>query len=311
VASFEFKSPNRNGLEYLCDYHTFGRRRDSVDTHINHSYISKLHATIEWREPNWLLKDLSKNGIKLNNKIIPAQKAVVLTEGDVIEFAGISELTLVLTDLTPPKSILINQTAPSRTIDLTESLLLPNEHTPELALFLCPDREQWFTESVESGEENGPHDQNDIITFGGSDWRFLLVSDDGVTKEFSEKRTSLDDVVFRFDISQDEENTELTLIENGVEIELGERSHHYLLVHLLRHRLQGEHGTGWLDSQVLMKELGLEESHMNIQIFRARKQIASALPAIVGRSKLIERRRGALRAGIHNIQIFKEGVKEV
>jgi len=78
VASFELKSPHSNGLEYLRDYHTFGRRKGSVDTIFNYTYVSKFHAVIEWRDPNWMLKDVSKNGLKLNNKIIPAQKPMQL-----------------------------------------------------------------------------------------------------------------------------------------------------------------------------------------------------------------------------------------
>jgi len=312
VASFEFKSPDVNGLEYLRDYHTFGRRKDSVDTYINHSYVSKLHAVIEWRQPNWLLKDMSKNGLKLNNKIIPVQTPVVLSVGDVIDFAGMGEATLIIKDLDAPVPMLINQVDPTETIKIDESMLLPNEQSPELALHLCPDREQWFAERITEGIEAGPYVHGDLLKLGDAEWKFLMVSQDDATKEFNAKQHSLNDVTFRFDLSQDEESTNLTLIDNGVEIELGERSHHYLLVHLLRHSAQAEDKAGsWLDSQLLMKELGLEEAHMNIQIFRARKQVASALPTVSGHSRLIERRRGALRPGINNIEIYKEGVKEL
>ena len=89
MASFDLVTPDYSGLEYLRDYHTFGRRSDAVDTCFDYSYISKLHAIIEWREPNWLLKDVSTNGLKLNGKIIPAQKPIVLNLNDKIDFAGV------------------------------------------------------------------------------------------------------------------------------------------------------------------------------------------------------------------------------
>jgi hypothetical protein len=310
VASFDFKSPNHNGLEYLRDYHTFGRRKGSVDTELEYSYISKFHAVIEWREPNWLLKDVSKNGLKLNNKIIPAQKPVILKLADTIDFAGMGEVMLTINSLDAPVPMLVNTVSPNETIEISESILLPDEEQPELALYLCPDRQQWFSERVEQGIETGPYEHGDIITLSSSDWRFLLIADDQVTTEFNSKQNSLDHVLFRFDLSQDEENTNLTLIENGLEIDLGERSHHYLLLHLLRHRTEQGDDLGWLDSQLLMKQLGLEETHMNIQIFRSRKQVAAALPSSTGHSRLIERRRGALRANINNVVIYKEGIKE-
>ncbi len=309
MASFNYKSPDSNGVFYLRDYHTFGRRGESVDTTLKYPYISKLHAVIEWREPNWLLKDVSKNGLKLNNKIIPAQKPITLNAGDVIDFAGMNEVTLTINDLSPPKPMLINNNQPEHTIELPDTCLLPTENNPELALYLCPDRKQWYAESVAEGVETGPYKHDDLINFDGDQWKFLLVADEDITTEFVKEQLTLDDIVFRFDLSQDEESTNLTLINDGVEVELGERSHHYLLVYLLRNKMHNE--TGWLDSHILMKELGLEEAHMNIQIFRARKQVRNAMPMASGHSQLIERRRGALRSSIKNIEIYKEGVREI
>lgn len=310
MASFDFKSPNHSGLTYLRDYHTFGRRQGSVDTVLDYSYISKFHAVIEWREPNWLLKDVSKNGLKLNNKIIPAQKPVILNLGDTIDLAGTGEVMLTINSLDAPVPMLINTASPTETIEISENILLPNEEQPELALYLCPDRHQWFAERVEQGIEAGPYQHGDLIKISGSEWSFLLIADDDATTEFNPKQRNLNDILFRFDLSQNEENTNLTLIDNGLEIDLGERSHHYLLLHLLRQRSEQDNDLGWLDSQLLMKQLGLEETHMNIQIFRVRKQVAAALPQITGLSKLIERRRGALRANINNFKIYKEGIEE-
>lgn len=312
MATFELKTPNYSGLEYLRDYHTFGRRSDSVDTMLDYSYISKLHAIIEWREPNWLLKDVSTNGLKLNGKIIPAQKPVSLKLNDTIDLAGAGEILLKVKDLSAPISLLINQRNKSDFIEISESVLLPNEDTPDVALYLCPDREQWFSDSVDQGHEEGPYEHGDLIQINDQQWQFFLIAEDEATTQISTNQSSLDDVLFRFDLSQDEESANLTLISNsGIELELGERSHHYLLVHLLRYRQQNDDNIAWLDNHLLMKELGLEETHLNIQIFRARKQVASALPDMSGHSKFIQRRRGALRLGINNYEIYKEGVREI
>lgn len=312
MATFELKTPNYLGLEYLRDYHTFGRRSDSVDTVLDYSYISKLHAIIEWRDPNWLLKDVSTNGLKLNGKVIPAQKPVVLKLDDTIDFAGASEILLKIKDLSAPMPLLINQRNKSDFIEISESVLLPNEDTPEVALHLCPDREQWFSDSVDQGHEEGPYEHGDLIQINDNQWQFFLIAEDEATTQISTNQTNLDNILFRFDLSQDEESANLTLISSsGIELDLGERSHHYLLVHLLRHRQQNDDIIAWLDNHLLMKELGLEETHLNIQIFRARKQVASALPDVSGHSKFIQRRRGALRLGIKNFEIYKEGVREV
>lgn len=312
MATFELITPNYSGLEYFRDYHTFGRRKDTVDTVLDYSYISKLHAIVEWREPNWFLKDVSKNGLKVNGKIIPAQKPIILNVNDKIDIAGTGEALMTIKDLSAPVPLLVNINNKAEAIDLTESVLLPSEEQPEVALHLCPDREQWFSYSVAQGIEEGPYDHGDLVQINEQKWQFFLVAEDMATVEISSSRKTLDDVTFRFDLSQDEESANLTLILNSsAEIELGERSHNYLLVHLLRYRQTDRSTVAWYDNQLLMTELGLEESHLNIQIFRARKQVASALPSVSGHSKLIERRRGAIRLGINKFEIYKEGVREV
>ncbi len=310
MASFEFITPESITVEYLRDYHTFGRRGDTVDTAINASYVSKLHIIIEYREPNWLVRDVSRNGVKLNNKIIPAQKAVVISAGDMIDFGGMGEYQLRIRDLGAPKSLLINQQSPTRTIAMEESLLLPDEQHAEVALYLCPDRNEWFSEAITKGEELGPYEHGDLIQFSGSFWRFFMVADDEATTVIKTQQQSLENVTFRFHVSQNEESTSLEVVNGAQVIDLGERSHHYLLLHLFRFKHSQPEGGGWIDSHVLMKELGLEETHLNIQIFRARKQIAEALKDLQGHSKLIERRRGEIRFGLGEAEVFKEGVKE-
>jgi pSer/pThr/pTyr-binding forkhead associated (FHA) protein len=310
VATFDLLTPDYSRLEYLRDYHTFGRRSGTVDTVLNYPYISKLHAIVEWCEPNWLLRDVSTNGIKLNHKIISIQKPMILNVGDTVDF-GANEVSFKIKDLSPPTSLLINQSTPNEVIEMSQSVLLPNEGTPEFFLYFCLDRKHWFVEDLIQGQEIGPYEHNDIIQMNQKQWRFFLIAQDDATAEIYINQASLEDVIFRFDLSQDEESANLTLITDGSTLELGERSHHYLLVHLLRYRILNDYQAGWLDNHLLMKELGLEETHLNIQIFRARKQVATALPNMTGHSKFIERRRGALRLGIRNFEIYKEGIQEI
>jgi len=127
MACFRLKSLSGSRLVYLRDYHTFGRRSDTVDTVIDSKCISKLHAIIEWRKPKWLIKDVSKNGVKLNNRVMPAQKFIALNVGDKIDFAGESEFTLSILDLDAPTSMLINQASPTKTIEITQSILAPRQ----------------------------------------------------------------------------------------------------------------------------------------------------------------------------------------
>jgi hypothetical protein len=121
------------------------------------------------------------------------------------------------------------------------------------------------------------------------------------------------DVEFVFSLSLDEETTQLELHQPKQKqtIDLGVRSHHYLLLQLARHRANDiERGLdaksqGWIYADHLAAELGLDITHMNIQIFRARKQFVDNLPETVDHESLLERRGGKIRFGGVKFKIYK------
>ena len=106
-----------------------------------------------------------------------------------------------------------------------------------------------------------------------------------------------------FHVSQDEEHVCLEVRDSHYHLDLGERSHHYALLILARMRLVDaqrhvdDHAQGWVDLDRLAKMLGLDPGHLNIQIFRMRKQLTQALPHGIPVPEVIERRRGSLRCG--------------
>ncbi|UTY56249.1 hypothetical protein [Massilia sp. erpn] len=116
----------------------------------------------------------------------------------------------------------------------------------------------------------------------------------------------------RFQVSLNEEHAFLTIaLENRTELDLGERVHHYSLLTLARRRLDdARHGVdpscqGWIEVAHLARMLGIDPTHLNIQLFRARSQIARALPPGTQLPSLIERRRGELRLGALPFQIMR------
>lgn len=119
-------------------------------------------------------------------------------------------------------------------------------------------------------------------------------------------------VRFDFRVSTNEEHAYLRLAcEGSALIDLGERVHHYSLLTLARRRLgdaaQGldPSSQGWVDTEQLSRMLGLDPATLNIQIFRARRQIARALPAHARLPEIIERRRGELRLGALHFSIVR------
>ena len=119
-----------------------------------------------------------------------------------------------------------------------------------------------------------------------------------------------------FKVSQDEEHAWLEMHDAGLHLNLGERSHHYALLILARLRLAdaqrqlAPHAQGWVELDRLAKMLGIDPGHLNIQIFRMRKQLALAMPPGAHVPELIERRRGSLRFGSLRFRITRGAALE-
>ena len=127
---------------------------------------------------------------------------------------------------------------------------------------------------------------------------------------FSETPMSLQQL--RLQVSLNEEHVYLCIALSGEhQLDLGERSHHYCLLTLARQRLSDANrgidssGQGWLARQQLTRMLGLDTTHLNIQIHRLRQQIARALPPGMQLDEVVERRRGELRFGTLPFRIVR------
>ena len=135
-------------IEYLREHHTLGRRADSVDTLLDFPFISKIHAVIEWREPNWLIKDVSRNGVWLNQQRLSPQVRTILKKNDIVKIAGEDGIHFQIENTESPKNMVYQCENKIVSIDLDSGCLIPNDDTPEFGIYHCPDRAQWFAESI-------------------------------------------------------------------------------------------------------------------------------------------------------------------
>lgn len=317
--AYLFDIITRNNIP-LAPHHTFGRLASAVDTHIDKPYISKLHAAIEWNGLYWQMKHLGLNDSWVNGQTLKQGEVLRLKKGDHILLADTSDSGYKVVDLAAPTDLLWPLTHTDNTniapIKLTRYNLLPNAQNPELAFFYEEKEQRWLREPLLSNEHNNepkalPVTQRQIIHFAGQRWQFIWAQNLGATELHTCKTQQLNDYLFDFDLSLDEETTQLRLQKEKEIIDLGIRSHHYLLLQLVRHRAEDALkniklcSQGWVYTEKLSTELGLDSTHINIHIFRLRKQIADALPNIDGQSTLIERRGGKIRFGGNHYRIIK------
>lgn len=295
----------------LAPHHTFGRLANSVDTHIDKPYVSKLHAAIEWNGEQWRIKNLGLNGTWVNGIAMAQGETRELAINDEIVLAAQTDPGFRVMDLGAPGDMLwplnrpLSETTP---IYLSRYHLLPDGDAPELALYFDEQTQQWLQEAIAEHGEALPLNDGDLVQFSTSHWQFVRANIYGPTEVKSARH--INDFEFVFNLSLDEETTQLELRQQQV-LDLAVRTHHYLLLQLARHRCEdAERGLdsksqGWVYAEHLAAELGLDSTHMNIQIFRARKQLADMLPDALGQQCLLERRGGKIRFGCDKFKIYK------
>ena len=290
----------------LLIQHIFGRHPSTSHTVLISPDASRMHATILWDGEDWLLQDSSSNGTYVNGKQVLKGAKQRLRKGDQIHFASLLADTWEMLDVSPPKSLLVPVTSGLDTIELDHLAVLPNEASPEVTLYMSPNG-HWVCESssgisvLKTGDLVGCKEQT---------WRFIeaRASEETHLIESKELPTSSQIGIY-FDVSQDEEHVSFKLRMDEHEYDLGERNHHYLMLLLARKRIADiENGVciteqGWVDKEDLCKMLGQNENHINIQVYRFRKQIVNVLPKSFKLPQAIERRTREIRFAYKDIKI--------
>jgi hypothetical protein len=231
--------------------------------------------------------------------------------------AELSDPGFKVINLNPPADLLWPMEIPIGTtpqpIYLSRYHLLPDAQSPELALYFDEQLKEWQLERLNSQQEHTSYSlsDGDLVQVGSSHWQLMRAQVYGPTEAHAYQVQQLNDVEFVFNLTIDEESTQLELITQQKKVDLEVRNHHYLLAYLARQRAADaargldDKSQGWVYTDQLAGDLGLDETHVNVYIFRLRKQIADSLPAILGQQHLLERRGGKIRFGCNKFKIYK------
>lgn len=286
---------------YLRTHHVFGRGR-SADTLLENPDASQLHASVRWTGSAWELRDHSRNGTLLDGALLSNALGPALRVGSTLGFGRDGGAVWVVEDLSAPSNLLWPLGHDSPPIALGYSNLLPQGQGAELSIH-CSEEGQWVCTTPQG---SWVLEDGDELRFAGQVWCFILAAEVACTMEglfggkgaLGRSRPTL-----CFNVSLDEEHVWLELRDAEHRLDLGERSHHYALLTLARLRLADAQrhlegcAQGWVELERLAKMLGMDPGHLNIQIFRMRKQLALLMPPGAHVPELIERRRGSLRLG--------------
>lgn len=295
---------SRQGSQDVVLYpeHTLGRSKSCL-LRLANPGVSALHAVIFWADESWFIKDLgSRNGTFVNNRPLAAGVREPLVKGALLQI-GSEGPEFELSDESAPEPLVVAADDASyyRWIG-QNSLVLPSEEHPEALLYLAKSGE-WHLES-EAGTER--IEEHGLFALGGRLFR-LIASRAMTATATAEEQLGLREASLKFDVSSDEEHVVLSVEARGKNVSLGHRAHHYLLLTLARERMKGEalsvpsEAQGWLERNELERMLRQTQQHINLAVWRARRQFTEA--GFLDATNVVERRGSELRLGVGRVQI--------
>lgn len=292
----------------LRSSHTFGRHPHNVQTLLNCADISQIHASIRFNHNRWEIIDHSRNGSSMDGKRLSNHHWQALCMPGQIQFGKGEESCWQVVNLDAPVNMLFCAQDQSQ-IALTQlHNLVPDEHQPCFSIAVNAQGQWVLDQGTPRILEDGM-----MLELAGKHWEFVCAPDVAITAELlgTVQPVDMEDIVFHFTVSRDEEHVALKINVGDQVFDLYERVHHYCLLILARQRQEdAKNGVepdaqGWLDCEKFAKMLGLDSSHVNIQIFRARHQLVETIPGASSWPHLIERRRGVVRFGSLKFDIVR------
>jgi FHA domain len=294
--------------------HLVGRSR-LADLRMTEPTVSGEHAVLRWTGRDWELHDLgSRNGTIVDGRRLAPGERVALVRGVVIAF-GQADNAWRLVDDAPPTIMAVPAEGGEPLCAENQLLALPGEDNPEAVVF----RDTVGDWMLEHGGEAMRLADRTTVRAGGRDFILRVPDLIAATSDISSPAPHLGALTLCFSVSRDEEYVALTARDEHHVIDLGARAHHAVLLLLARSRLEDRKASapatasrkapppdsseGWVYQDELADKLAIDETHLNVAVFRIRRQLAEA--GILGAASIIERRRSTreVRLGVARIEI--------
>ena len=269
------------------------------------AYVSTQHALIRWDGRAWELLDRgSRNGTQLNGAPIEPGRAYRLTKDAIITF-GHADERWALVDAGEPQTMVVAGDTGEVLLGAQGLIGLPSSKDPECTLYL--DRDGGWKLEQANGEVV-PISDGHVIEAAGRQFRFSCQSSSSVTEALSVAAPGSAPGL-HFAVSSDETFVVLSLDYPERRVQLGSRSHNYLLLTLARQVLTDraaslpEASCGWMDKEELADGLQMTPQQVDGEVFRIRKHLAQrGLPES---TTIIERRPRTkqIRLGVAQVRI--------
>jgi pSer/pThr/pTyr-binding forkhead associated (FHA) protein len=285
-------------------HHTRVGRTADADLRIEDKRISSEHALLSWTNGIWEVRDLgSRNGTVVDGMRLEPGRRVPIRRGVSLKFGSPDHHFTLESDAEPDVVA----------VCLDGDEILEGEHghlqLSDNVVLLTEDGTDYF---LQRKDEREKVEDRQVVEVDSTRFRLLIPpasSLDGQTAT-AEGVLLPKGVALRFEVSPDEEHVQVHLIAPGVSKILRPRSFDFMLLVLARARLADdgdpdtpEEERGWVYVDELAKDLGLDVSHINVDIYRARRRFASA--GVQGADDMLNRRTHtrAVRLGCGKVEV--------
>ncbi len=299
----------RTGAQSVLEPEHLVGRSARASLQVDESYVSGAHATLRWVQNGWELKDLgSRNGTFVDDVPIKPGHAFWLSQGNRISFGSV-EQTWEIIDDSPPKVMVVPLDGPAAPLFAEGDILaLPSQDDPQAMVFRASDG----TWCLEREDEIVPLSSNELFEAAGRHFRFScpdLVAETWTHGWPGGATAAIATLHLVFRASKDEEFVEIEAVLGRRTESLGSRLHNYLLLLLARRRIDDkarnlpDTSCGWVYQDELVDALRISPEHLNIDIFRIRRQFASL--GVSDAANIVERRPRTkqVRIGVASLSV--------
>jgi hypothetical protein len=271
-------------------------------------YVSAQQTLLRWTGDSWFVRDLgSSNGTFLNGARVPAGEEQLLRKGARVAFGDL-QAEWELVDDSPPQVMAIPLDDGAPLVMEGELLPLPSAEDPHGTIYRNG-AGGWILEQIDESVVLLNHFA--VFSCAGRTWRFCCGQSMGRTTRaaLSPLEMQVRHLALEFKVSLNEEHVAVHVRCGGRVLDIGERAHYYLLLTLARRRLADaalglpDTSCGWVDREDLANDARMASPHLNVDVFRIRKQLADT--GIVDAASIVERRPGELRIGTGQITIVR------
>lgn len=280
----------------------FGRHPE-CHVYVDSPKVSGEHAGLYWADGGWELRDLgSRNGTYVDGRRLDTGERIVLRQGATFSLSR-SAAVFELVDASPPAAMAIHKETGKAHIADRGILALPTEQQARVTIFSTSDG-IW---QIEADSQVRPAVDQEIIKLGDASYVLEVPVRQAETLRSGLGIVPIESIRLHFAITPDEEQVDVTLRVADETKRLERREYHYMLATLARARIADASAAvsmrGWIDREALCKKLNVDLGRLNVDIYRARKQLAAV--GVQGAASLVERRPGTheIRIGVSELEV--------